>query len=217
MTALPPARQRLLDVMRATLADEQAHRDWHYRAVRPMPVPARWHPFQIVYGDCSKGVQYLCHWANTIDPMGNGFGPYGNSQTLWLHLQHLAHRSDLDVGDVVTFGNWGSEHAAMVLEPGADPLVWGFGHEGAPSTSRLSWDRRAQQYLRLPIVYVPTPEDKLRAKTTFFAWVAWRLGEGEWRHYGKQNPDVRPHVPRRIPAEWWARYAQFLKNRKAGG
>ncbi len=213
---LPPARQRLREYMLATLADEHAHHDWHYRAVRPMPVPAAWHPLQTVRGDCSKGVQYLCHWADAPDPMGNGFSSYGNSQTIWLKLQHLAHRSELQVGDPVTFGPWGSEHAAMVLEPGDDPLVWGFGHEGAPSTTRLSWDRRPQQYLRLPVVYVPTPEDKLRARTTWFAWVAWRLGEGDWRHYGPANALVRPNVPKRIPAEWWLRFAQFLADRKKG-
>lgn len=214
---LPPARQRLHDLMRATLADEQAHHTWYYHAVRPMPVPHTWAPFQHVEGDCSKGVQYLCGWAHTVDPMGNGFASYGNSQTLWLKLQHLPHRADLDVGDIVTFGSWGNEHAAMVYEAGADPLVWSFGHQGAPNTYRLSQDGRVQQYLRLPVVYVPTAEDKLRARTTWFAWVAWKLGEGDWRHYGPSAAKVRPNVPKRISTQWWVRYAQFVKNRKAGG
>lgn len=203
--------------MLATVADESAHHTWTYDAVRPMPVPASWRPGDRVTGDCSKGVQYLCRWAGGSDPMGERFGPFGNSQTLWLRLVHLAAPSELLTGDVVTFGVDGSEHAAMVLEPGTDPLLWSFGHEGAPNTYRLSYDRRPRQLLRYPVPTVQTPEDKLRACTGWFAWVAWRLGEGEWRHYGKQNRRVRPGVPRRVPLAWWRRYARFLLRRKRGG
>lgn len=207
-------RAAMHDLMVSTILDEQREHRWTYHAVRPMPVPAGWHPGQYVTGDCSKGVQYIAHWAHGPDPMGNGFGSAGNSQTIWLHLQHLDEPSELDVGDPVTFGPWGSEHAAMVLEKGPDPLLWSFGHQGAPNSYRLSYDRRPRQYLRLPIVYVPTPEDRLRARTGWFAWVAWKLGEGDWRHHMPADPKVRPNVPKRIPVEWWARYAQFIANRK---
>ena len=213
---LPPARERLHALMLNTIADEAAHHNWHYHAARPMPVPASWKPDQTVLGDCSKGVQYLCRWADAPDPMGNAFGPYGNSQTIWLKLQHLDHPAELEVGDIVTFGLAGSEHAAMVIEPGADPLLWSFGHEGAPNSYRLSQDGRVAQYLRLPVVYVPTPADRLRAMTGWFAWVAWRLGEGDWKPFGKTNPRVRPNVNRLIPLTWWARLAQFLANRSSG-
>lgn len=217
MTSLAPARARLVDLMHATVADEAAHHDWTYAAVRPMPVPASWHPGQQVRGDCSKGVQYLAHWAKAPDPMGNGFGPYGNSSTIWAHLQHLDTPSQLEPGDVVTFGEWGDEHAAMVAASGSDPELWGFGHQGAPSFTKLSWDHRPKQYLRLPVVYVPTPEDRLRARTGWFAWVAWKLGEGDWRHHGPANAKVRPNVPKRLALSWWKRYAQFIANRKKGG
>lgn len=217
MASLPPVRQKLHDLMQATVQDEAARRDWFYRAVRPMPVPASWHPGQQIVGDCSTGVRYLCKWAGAPDPMDpehNSFNPYGNSQTMWLHLQHLGSRSDLLVGDVVTFGAWGSEHAAMVYKAGADPTVWSFGHQGAPEFYPLSYDRREQQYLRLPVTYTPTHDDKLRARTGWFAWVAWKLGEGDWRHHKPADPAVRPDVPRRIPVQWWARYVQFMANRK---
>lgn len=208
-------RAELEKLMRATLADEAAHHTWHYHAVRPMPVPESWRAGNIVYGDCSKGVQYLCHWVGVPDPMGAGYGPYGNSQTLCLRLQHLDHARDLEVGDIVTFGVNGDEHAAMVLEAGSDPLLWSFGHEGAPNTYLLSQDRRTQQYLRNPIPdYIPTPQDKLRAKAGWWAWVAWKLGEGDWRHYGLANKSVRPNVPKRIPLAWWRNYVVFLARRK---
>lgn len=210
-------RDALASLMRATLADEAARHDWTYAEVRPMPVPATWKAGQKVRGDCSKGVQYLCRWAGAPDPMGNSYGPYGNSQTICLHLQALASPSQLAVGDIVTFGPSGEDHAAMVLETGADPLLWSFGHQGAPNTYRLSTDKREKQYRRMPIPrYVPTKADKLRARTGWFSWVAWRLGEGDWRPYGKSNKTVRPNVPRLIPLSWWKRLAVFLANRKKG-
>lgn len=215
---LAPARQRLSGLMHETLADEEAHHDWTYIAVRPLTTPARpWKAGMKVRGDCSKGVQWLCWWSEAPDPMDNGFAPYGNSQTIWSHLQHLTSPAELEVGDIVTFGKWGSDHAAMVIEAGPDPLLWSFGHEGAPNTYRLSLDRRPAQYLRLPVAYVPTPADKLRAKTGWFAWVAWKLGEGDWKDYKPATAAVRPNVPKLISPNWWARYAQFLLNRKKGG
>lgn len=214
---MPDYRKALAGLMKATLADEQTHHTWTYLAVRPMSVPASWKAGQHVTGDCSKGVQYLCRWAGTKDPMGQSYGPYGNSYTLWVHLQHLSSPSELLVGDIVTFGYNGDEHATMVLEPGPDPLLWSFGHQGAPDTYKLSEDRRPHQLLRNPLpVYVPTKQDKLRAKTGYFSWVAWKLGEGDWKPFKRADKSVRPNVPRVIPPLWWKRYAQFLLNRKKG-
>lgn len=211
----PDYRAELVTLMQETLLDERIRGDWTYRAVRPMPVPFSWRPGQWVTGDCSKGVQYLCRWAGTHDPMGRNYDPYGNSQTLWSNLQSLDQPNDLLPGDIVTFGYNGDDHAAMVLEPSADPVLWSFGHQGAPNTYRLSYDTRPKQYRRNPLpVHVPTPEERLRAMTGWFAWVAWRLGEGDWRTYGKLNPRVRPDVPKMIPPDWWKRYADFLRNRK---
>lgn len=214
---MPDIRNQLEALMKATLADEVAHRDWTYEAIRPMPVPATWHPGQHVVGDCSKGVQYLCKWAGAPDPMHNNFGVYGNSQTLWLCLQHLDNPNQLQIGDIVTFGFHGDEHATMVLQPSDDPILWSFGHQGAPNTYHLSYDRRPSQYLGIPLpAYIPTPIEKLKAMTGWFAWVAWRLGEGDWKPYGKTNTKVRPNVPVLIPVEWWKALSQFLLNRKKG-
>lgn len=212
-------RANLKRLMLVTVADEQRRHCWDYHAVRPMVVPYSWHEGQHVKGDCSKGVQYLCKWAGAPDPFRENFDVWGNSQTLWLKCQHITLR-ELEVGDFVTMGHNGEEHATMVYEaPGAennfDPLLWSFGHQGAPNFYRASADRREKQYLRNPVPrYVPTPEDKLRARTGWFAWVAWKLGEGDWRSHKPSDPKVRPHVPKRIPASWWVRYARFLKNRK---
>jgi hypothetical protein len=55
-----------------------------------------------------------------------------------------------------------------------------------------------------------TPADKLRAKAGWFAWVAWRLGQGDLKPYGKANPNVRPRLRRAVPSSWWPRLARFL-------
>jgi hypothetical protein len=212
-------RTELAATMHATLADEQAHHNWTYAAVRPEAmVGTRGHypAGTPISSDCSKGVQRICFWtAGAPDPMKNGWGAYGNSSTICAVLEHLDHPSELLVGDAVTFGANGDEHAALVLEAGADPLLWSDGHQGAPNTYRLSWDTREHQLLRLPVaVFKPTPQDILRAKTGYWAWMQWKLGEGAWSHYAPEDPAVRPSVPATIPAEWWTRRAKFLRNRK---
>lgn len=211
-------RAGLERIMRATLADQAARHDWTYRAVRPMPVPPQWKPGQSVVGDCSKGVQYVCRWVPGVpDPMGQNWGPYGNSATICARLRHLASPAELQVGDLITFGPDGDEHATMVLEAGADPLLWSFGHQGAPNMYRLSQDGREHQLLRLPVpAYVPAKADELRAKVGYWAWLQWRLGEGDWHGYRPTDRNVRPHVPRVIPAQWWRRYLRFLANRRKG-
>ncbi len=212
-------RKRLQSLMLETLADEAAHHDWTYWATRPRAMPARpWHTNQRITGDCSKGVQFLCWWAESPhDPMGMHYGAYGNSATMAAHLTHLSSASQLLIGDIVTFGNWGSSHAAMVLVRGADPLLWSFGHQGAPNQYRLSQDRRVHQYLRNPIeAYLPTTADRLRAKTGYWSWLQWRLGEGYWSHYPPLVKTVRPDVPALIPAAWWRNFRRFLANRQQG-
>lgn len=212
-------RTRLHKLMQETLADEAAHHDWTYWAVRPRSMPARpWHVGEHVIGDCSKGVQFLCWWADLPrDPMGMHWGPYGNSATLAHHLVHLGNTTELQIGDIVTFGLWGNSHAAMVMARGTNPLLWSFGHQGAPNTYRLYQDPRIHQLLRNPIPkYTPTAADLLRAKTGYWAWVHWRLGTGHWAHYPPMAEKVRPDVPKLIPPAWWRQYRRFLASRHLG-
>lgn len=214
--SLSPVRQCLHDLMAATVADEQTHADWTYRAVRPTPVPSLWQPGQHVTGDCSKGVQMLSRWAKAPDPMRNGFGVYGNSSTIWAVLPRIA-KTQLEVGDIVLFGSDGRDHAAMVYQAGYDPTVWSFGHQGAPNFYRLSQDRREQSYRKLMSDPIVSAKDaKLKAETGYWAWLAWRLGEADWQGRGPRNPSVRPNVPMLIPPDWWRRLTIFLANRKRG-
>lgn len=220
-------RAEMHDVMVETIRDELVHRDWIYAPVRPCNMPTAhrvYVPGARVRGDCSKGVQFVAWWSpNAPDPMGMNWGSFGNSQTIWMNCQHLAHPSELRVGDFATMGPDGSDHAVAIIEAGADPLAWSFGHQGAPNSYRLSYDRRPQQWLRFRLPdYVPTKADQLRARTDWFAWMAWYgtaaspNGEGDWLHYRRQDPKVRPNVPKVIPAAWWARRVKFLARRTHG-
>src|SRR5919109_4197303 len=66
------------------------------------------------------------------------------------------------------------------------------------------------------IAVTPAPAADLRAKTGWFAWVAWRLGQGAWKAYGSANPAVRPRVPSAVPSSWWTRLAKFTASAPAG-
>lgn len=57
----------------------------------------------------------------------------------------------------------------------------------------------------------PTAPAVLRARTGYWSWLAWRLGQAAWKPYGKTNPHVRPHVPVRVPARWWRQAAIHVK------
>ncbi len=213
-------RAALAATMHATLIDEAAHHNWTYAAVRPEAMTGsrgRYPAGTQIRSDCSKGVQRICFWTTGApDPMKNGWGAYGNSSTICAALTHMYYApSQMLIGDVVTFGANGDEHAAMVLEAGADPLLWSDGHQGAPNTYRLSWDHREHQLLRLPVVdYNPSPDDELRAAKGYWAWMQWKLGEGGWRHHAPEDPKVRPDVPAVIPDVWWKQRAAFLRSRK---
>lgn len=210
--------------MRAWLADQAANMDTDYAAVRPLPLygsRGAGYPKGKKRSDCSWGVRLVCWWTpDAPDPMGTNFQGGGNSTTICLALEHLTDPRQLEVGDLVTFGPGGDEHAAMVIEAdpvNGNPLLFSDGHQGAPNTYRLSWDKREHQLLRLPLADEPsTPQDQLRAKTGYWSWMQWKLGEGAWRHYVPAAKAVRPNVPRVIPTSWWKLRAKYLLNRKKG-
>jgi hypothetical protein len=53
----------------------------------------------------------------------------------------------------------------------------------------------------------------LTKRTGYSAWLAWYLGEGPWKPYGRRNPKVRPNIPKVIPAAWWLSLRTLLKKR----
>lgn len=214
MTETTIIRESIAALAKELIADEQTYHNSTYAAVRPITVPKIYKPRGMKYKmDCSKFCQFVHRAAGVpagYDPMHNNYSGAGNSYTLWRENQHVDTASELLLGDFITFGRDGGEHAAVVIERGTDPLLASDGHQGAPNAYRLSADRREHQFIRAPLPkYVPTPQDKLRARTTWFAWMNWYDGTGEWKPFGKQNKSVRPNVPKRIPVSWWVRRTKF--------
>lgn len=68
--------------------------------------------------------------------------------------------------------------------------------------------------LRVAVGEALAAHSDLTQRTGWYSWVAWRLGEGDWKPYGPANPDVRPNVPVYISASWWERLRVFLAARK---
>lgn len=42
-------------------------------------------------------------------------------------------------------------------------------------------------------------------RACMWQWIRWYRGREEYEAFGAKNPSVRPNVPKRIPATWWAR------------
>jgi hypothetical protein len=208
-----PQRQKLEQLMRGTLADSS---HWDYRAVRPLFVYPKWERGQHINADCSFGCKLLCRWARILDdPTGGHYDGFGNSTSIAVHLRHLASAGACQVGDIVCSGSDGhSSHAAMVLEPGSDPLMWSHGHEGAPNAYRLSQDSRRKTFCRLNVgTFKLTPVQKLRMQSGYWAWLCWTLGEGDWKKYPPMADKVRPDVPVPISKTWWNRREKFMQAR----
>lgn len=213
---LHPQREKLVALMRSTLNDNE---HWDYRAIRPLYVYPTYRKGMHVNSDCSFGCKLLCKWAGVRDdPTGENYTGYGNSSSIATHLRHVEHASDLEPGDIVTSGSDGANgHAAMVLVPGNDPLMWSDGHEGAPNTYRLSADTRRKIFCRLNVgPWKRTKADILRSKTGYWSWLQWSLGEGDWRKYPPFAEKVRPNVPEKISKAWWNRRKKFLAARSEG-
>lgn len=132
----PGKRDLLHALMIATAGNPYG---WNYREVRPLTMPPK-----LAHGvnaDCSFGVKILCDWAGVPDPTGGKFDGYGNSTSIFRQLPHVP-INQAKTGDIVLFGPEGAWHAAMILEPGRDPLLWSHGHQGAPNLYHLSDDSR---------------------------------------------------------------------------
>jgi GH24 family phage-related lysozyme (muramidase) len=134
---LQPSKRDLLHAyMTATAGNPYS---WNYREVRPLGMPPK-----LAHGinaDCSFGVKILCDWAGVPDPTGGNYDGFGNSVSIFHHLPHVT-KAQAKTGDILVFGPNGEWHATMILEPGADPLLWSHGHQGAPNLYRLSQDKR---------------------------------------------------------------------------
>lgn len=219
-------RARLQKLMEQSVADQSKHGNWRYVFARPQEIISIYNSLLIVEADCGDGCRDLCHIAGVPDdPAGTHYADYGNTSSIWMHLHH-APLSEMEIGDIFTFGRYaGEDHACMAynVDDKVNPQVWNMGKQGQPVFTTLQTERNAHVgmtvtlcKLNLPPDPPPTPQELLQAKTGFYSWAAWRLGEGPWKHYGALNATVRPNVPKVISPAWWTRYTQFLLARKKG-
>lgn len=98
--------------------------------------------------DCSGYVGRAYEDAgNAPDPYrklsASAWAGFGNTDSLLLYGKHIA-MSALKPGDVVVFGD---HHAAVVKEPGKNPLLSSHGSDAGPLSILLSAELRAQNYL----------------------------------------------------------------------
>jgi cell wall-associated NlpC family hydrolase len=114
----------------------------HYQQLRPVDGLGR--PRKLpLYTDCSGFVTLCYKWAGaTVDPNGGNFtGAY--TGTMLQHCRHIA-LSAVQPGDLVVWGAYPGHHVALVLEPGADPLLCSHGQEKGPIAIPFSVESRYQ-------------------------------------------------------------------------
>lgn len=104
--------------------------------------------------DCSQAVTQLCRWAGLKDPNGLAYGHAGYTGTMLASLPHYSNPSSANIGALVVYGPGTGDHVSMVLEPGADPLLWSHGHTGL-DVVRLS---RQRTWHRAPVTFLSIAE-----------------------------------------------------------
>lgn len=132
-TAATAIRARIVANARWSIAHEARI---HYRELRPIDGlhDARRLPLET---DCS-GFATLCYaWAGAPDPNGLDYSGEGWTGTLLAHMDAIP-AAEARPGDLVVWGPEPGRHCALVLEPGADPLLCSHGQERGPLAIRFS-------------------------------------------------------------------------------
>lgn len=114
----------------------------HYEQLRPIDGLTKRRKLPL-HTDCS-GFSTLCYaWAGAQDPNGLGYSGQGYTGTLLQHMKAIAAEA-AQPGDLVVWGPPPGHHVALVLEPGADPLLCSHGEEKGPLEIRFSVESEFQ-------------------------------------------------------------------------
>ena len=104
--------------------------------------------------DCSQAVTLVAHVSGAGDPNGGNWRSDGYTGTLVTGCKPIT-RAQAKPGDLRVFGRGTGHHVCMVMQPGADPLLFSHGQENDPIAIRESVEARFQPsggtFLRLPI------------------------------------------------------------------
>jgi hypothetical protein len=130
-------RQKIVTAARWGIANEPRI---HYGEVRPIPRGRR----LPLTTDCS-GFVTLCYClAGAPDPNGREYDGSGYTGTMLGWLPRLDGPFDGKRGDLVVWGAYPGRHVALVLEPGADPLLCSHGRERGPLAIRYTAECEVQ-------------------------------------------------------------------------
>jgi peptidoglycan hydrolase-like protein with peptidoglycan-binding domain len=150
------ARDDLVALAKSTVPQ---HAHFTYEEIRPMRLSRVW-PW---VGDCSTFVTWLFWMLNLPDPNQLGYNGIGNTQSLYAKGTKIS-SGQVQPGDVVVYNATSgltTQHTALVVEGGPDPLTVSMGQQGDPSFVHVSQDGRTPFYVRfLPADPAPTPTPK---------------------------------------------------------
>jgi hypothetical protein len=121
--------------------DVRGHADAATFALSREQAEARLQNGQHLTFDCSGAVTCLCKWAGLHDPNGLDYAHEGYTGTMLRNLPHYTNPSGANVGALVIFGPGTGQHVGMVLERGADPVLFSHGERGYCGPIRLSAER----------------------------------------------------------------------------
>lgn len=122
---------------------------------------------------------------------------------------------------------WDAEYGPVLHRwPGLTYAAWQYTDRALVAGHALDGSRLLVPVASLRIPLPPAPRHAprparhpskspavLRAERGYWSWLAWYLGEGDWKHHARQAKAVRPHVPARVPAAWWRAERAFLHAR----
>jgi cell wall-associated NlpC family hydrolase len=104
--------------------------------------------------DCSQAVTLIAHVAGAKDPNGGNWASDGYTGTLLEGCKPIS-RAQAKPGDLRVFGGGTGHHVCMVIQPGANPLLFSHGQENDPiaisESVELKYQPPGGTFLRLPI------------------------------------------------------------------
>ncbi len=143
----PPAivvvREALVEFL---VAMEKYNAIWWYSQLRPNNALGD-DPDEGGRGDCSTLEPSTTYWVRSEtgifvpDPTGYGYSGWGNSQSIWMHLQNRkVTNGQYEIGDIAVYGpSWNTRHVSMCRSRGSssNAIFTSHGSQAGPYATRL--------------------------------------------------------------------------------